>query len=235
MAGQELTGYEDEPRDHFLPLPPSLQSQLYHYERLNQDLSSECLYYRQQLKDKCSRLLELGCGSCLIADDLHRHGFQVTGIDLSREILRFSRGFSPCSLVQMDVRYLGFRPCFEAALIAQNSLNLLKDKNTISSSLKEIKKVLVPPGLLLAHLYYSDSEKIRQPGEKLLQFIVFDHPQGGKIIKETIRSFDPVKKCLTLDQRFKIFQGIFIATAIVSKEDIHVDNITGSFFEIFSC
>lgn len=203
MNSIEPSGYEDEPRELFEPLPPDLYSQLYHYERLNQELASERLFYRQLLSDRCRRLLELGCGSCLLAGDLHRHGFSVTGVDFSRYPLLLAKKTSTCSVVQMDIRNLGFKPSFEAVLIPQNTLNLLLDEKTISQCLQEVRRILTTPGLLLAHLYCFNAEQA-QPDRKFLQFSIFDHPEGGKIIKETIRSYAPGNDRLILDERFKI-------------------------------
>lgn len=204
MVPEEPTGYEDEPRDQFKELPAELWHFLYHYERVSQDLTHELSYYKSQLQHRCTRLLELGCGTGLLSINLQGCGFEVTGIDLDRRALSFSKRVAGCRLVQMDMRHLGFRPSFEAVLIGQNTLNLLIEPAEMKRCLEEIRRILVPPGLLLAHLYCSESEHLERPNERLLQLHLFDHPEGGKIIKESIRSYDPKQRRLCLEQRFKI-------------------------------
>jgi SAM-dependent methyltransferase len=201
---EETSGYEDEPRENFHDLPAELSHLLYHYERLSHDLSAELTYYQSQLRGRCSRLLELGCGTGLLSTNLQRFGYEVTGVDIDRRALAYSADAQMCRLVQMDMRTLGFNPGFEAVLIGQNTLNLLVDTNEISSCLKEVHRVLADSGLLLAHLHCSEPEQLKQLDERLLQFYIFDHPEGGKIIKETIRSYDRKRQRLNLEQRFKI-------------------------------
>ena len=201
---KELTGYEDEPREYFKDLPAELSHLLYHYERLSQDLSAELNYYHLQLQDRCSRVLELGCGSGLLSQNLQRLGYEVTGMDIDRSPLLYAAESQMSRLVQMDMRALGFKPGFEAVIIGQNTLNLLADPAEIRSCLREVHKVLIDSGLLLAHLHCAEPEQLKQLDERLLQFHIFDHPEGGKIIKETIRSYHGNLDRLTLEQRFKI-------------------------------
>lgn len=204
MFPAEPTGYEDEPREQFHPLPSDLHHRFYHYERLSHDLHTEQCYYRTRLQGRCRRLLELGCGAGLLANNLQLQGFEVTGIDIDLKALSLSQTTSDCRLLQMDMCELGFKPCFEAALIGQNTLNLLVDENKIRRCLEEIRRVLIPPGLLLVHLYCRDDDHVAESGERVMQFCLFDNPEGGKIIKETIRSFEPDQQVLLLEERYKI-------------------------------
>ncbi|NNK13813.1 MAG: class I SAM-dependent methyltransferase [Desulfofustis sp.] len=201
---EEPSGYEDEPREYFQDLPAKLSHLLYHYERLSHDLSAELNYYHQQLQDRCSRLLELGCGTGLLSTKLQRMGYQVTGMDIDRRALIYLAEMQMYRLAQMDMRALGFSQGFEAVLIGQNTLNLLADPTEIRSCLKEVYRVLVDSGLLLAHLHCTEPDQVNRLDDRLLQFHIFDHPEGGKIIKETIRHYDKKHRRLNLEQRFKI-------------------------------
>ncbi len=204
MMTRELTGYEDEPREYFQDLPAELSYLLYHYERLSHDLSSELNYYHAKLQNRCTHVLELGCGTGLLAANLQRYGYEVTAIDLDRQALSYSADTRGCRLVQMDMRALGFRSGFEAVLIGQNTLNLLMNPTEIRSCLKEMHKVLIDSGLLLAHLHCTEPEQIKKLDARLMQFYIFDHPEGGKIVKETIRSYNQKQQRLHIEQRFKI-------------------------------
>lgn len=204
MYPAEPTGYEDEPRERFHPLPSELHHLFYHYERLSHDLCTERHYYKTRLQGRCRRLLELGCGAGLLANDLQLQGFEVTGIDIDEKALSLAHASSGCCLAQMNMCELGFKSCFEAALIGQNTLNLLVDQEEILGCLNEVRRVLVPPGLLLVHLYCADEDHLTEPGERVLQFYLFDNPEGGRIIKETIRSFNPDQQMLLLEERYKV-------------------------------
>lgn len=204
MVLNEPTGYEGEPCEVFEELPPKLYSLLYHYERLNQDLPSELSYYRRRLGDRCKKVLDLGCGTGLLSANLNKHGFTLTSIDIDSEMLQQAKKRAAGRLALMDMCALGLSPGFEAAIIAQNTLNLILDEQKIQHCLEEIRRVLAAPGLILAHLHCSEPEHRHSSRNQLLQFQLFGHPQGGKIIKETIRSFDAEKNALKLEQRYKI-------------------------------
>ena len=199
----EPTGYEDEPREQFQPLSARNHCQLYHYERASHDLKKEAGYYQRMLTDRCRFVLELGCGTGRIAEFLYSCGFKIFGVDLSDAMLRFSAGQRHAPVAQMDMRLLGFHQVFDAVIIAQNTLNLLQSEKTIAQCLSEVRKVLTPGGLLLLHLYFladdSPAEDTRQ-----LQFSVFDHPKGGKIVKETIKTKVVDQSLLILEERYKI-------------------------------
>ncbi len=204
MVSDTPTGYENEPREVFDRIPPALYSRLYHYERLHQNLPAEIDYYRRRLGRSWKNVLDLGCGTGLLAAGLSGQGFGLTSIDIDAAMLDQASAITGGRLVQMDMCSLGFRPCFEAALIAQNTLNLLVEEGKIQRCLEEIRRVLAPPGMILAHLHCFEPDHQADRDNRLLQFQMFDHPEGGKIIKETIRSYDHQSHVLELDQRYKI-------------------------------
>lgn len=203
MIRDEPTGYEDEPRETFEELPAELHCCFYHHERLSQNLAAEITYYKRHLGGRCNTIVELGCGTCLLASGLERLGYALTGVDIDRAMLKNAEPLAGRRLAQMDMAALALRPVFEAALLGQNTLNLLVDERNIRHCLDEIISILVPPGLIMAHLHCIDETHDRQ-GDRRLQFVVFDHPRGGKIIKESIRSFDNRRRVIILEQRYKI-------------------------------
>lgn len=203
MVSGKPTGYENEPREVFEKIPPKEYSLLYHYERLHQDLLAELDYYQRHLAGSCTNILDIGCGTGLLTAGLSDRGFTVTSIDIDAAMLDQASAIAD-RLVQMDMCTLGFRPCFQAALVAQNTLNLLVERPRIQRCLEEIGRVLAPPGLILAHLHCFEPGRQSEPNSHLLQFQMLDHPEGGKIIRETIRSYDHLTHILKLEQRYKI-------------------------------
>ena len=203
MEPDEPSGYENEPREYFQPLPPELYARFYHIERHSQNLKDELDYY-QRLLGPHSPVLELGCGTGVIATALLNSGIYVVGLDLCRHMLVHQDRYTQVPLVVMDMRRLGFHRVFQAAYIAHNSLNLLVTEDAICSCLNELKRVLLPGGRLLLDLYCAPASEMEQQGQCSLQFHIFDNSGGGKIIKETIRSRPPEARCLILEERYKI-------------------------------
>ena len=66
-----------------------------------------------------ARLLDAGCGTGRYAAELARHGFRVTGVDSSLELLAVARrrpDASAVTLVAADLATLPIRPCYQAIL-----------------------------------------------------------------------------------------------------------------------
>ena len=71
------------------------------YDRLNGDVDykkwadfiEEC--YRRYLKEKPSLVLDLGCGTGAMTAELAKRGYDMTGLDISPEML--SRAYGRCA------------------------------------------------------------------------------------------------------------------------------------------
>lgn len=203
MNRYEPTGYENEPDECFLPLPSDLYCALFNQQF--PDSSEEITYYKDILTGySCRNIIELGCGTGRICEHLVGSGFKLLGIDNSREMLNFSKHSRQVPTVEMDMTRLGFSRSFDAALLPCNTLNLLKNEETIARCLDEIRQVLRNSGLLILHLFVPNQLLIENSGKKLFQFSLSDLPQGGRLIKETIRVYDPEAGLVSLEERYKI-------------------------------
>jgi|GEM_PF-2577255 len=157
MSESTGSGYEDEPREHFEPLPPHLHSLFYHHERLDGDLDAEYHYYRNAFAPNCRHILELGCGTSLLSSRLAAQGMRVTGIDLDPGMLRLPSGQRTGATAQMDMCDLGFRPCFHGVLIAHNTLNLLVEKGLLGMQTLRGGAVVFDPNVERHH-HFVDSD-----------------------------------------------------------------------------
>lgn len=203
MNHQELSGYENEPVEHFLPLPNGLYCQFYDLEMGTR--LEDCHYYSDFLRqNNCRSIVELGCGTGRIIDFLTLQGFLAIGIDTSADMLRYNRGLRTAPVAEMDMRCLGFRPAFDAAIIAHNTLNLLGQKTAIMSCLQGVRQSLAPGGWLIVHLFALTTELSSHPHKRIFQFSLHDTPENGKLVKESIRTYLPETDHLQLVERYKI-------------------------------
>ncbi len=203
MNNQEPSGYENEPEEQFVPLPPELYCSFFDLE-MSKKLD-DCRYYAALLKNQqCRRVLELGCGTGRIVEYLSAEGYRTVGIDNSPDMLLYQRRRRQSPVAEMDMGALGFsRQCFDAALIPHNTLNLLGEKRVITRCLREIRNVLAGDGLLVAQLFAVTDQLREQAGKRLFQFALFDTPDNGKLVKETIRTYLPESGLLLLEERYK--------------------------------
>ncbi|MBL6008111.1 SAM-dependent methyltransferase [Bacillus halotolerans] len=100
------------------------------------------------------RILDLACGTGEISIRLAEKGFEVTGIDLSEEMLSYAQQKGPAKqpilFLQQDMREItGFEGQFDAVVICCDSLNYLKTKNDVMNTFKSVFQVLKPDGILL--------------------------------------------------------------------------------------
>ncbi|MBD1382075.1 class I SAM-dependent DNA methyltransferase [Metabacillus arenae] len=113
------------------------------------------------------KILDLACGTGEISVRLAREGFEVTGIDLSEDMLTvaqqkaFEAGLQ-ISFFQMDMRELsGFEDQFDSVIICCDSLNYLLAEEDVFKALKSVYRQLKPGGILLfdIHTLYKVNER----------------------------------------------------------------------------
>ncbi len=203
MALQEPSGYENEPVEHFDPLPADLYCTFFDLEMSNRQ--EDCFYYDKRLTvHQCQTVLELGCGTGRIVEFLKSRHYRAIGIDRSHEMLLFNRDQRISPTVEMDMCHLGFGRTFDAVIIPHNTLNLLGDEKTIRRCLKEIQRTLTKNGLLVLQLFSLTAALREQAGKRLFQFALFDTGNNGKLVKETIKTYYPQTDRLILEERYKL-------------------------------
>ncbi|WP_436533942.1 class I SAM-dependent methyltransferase [Actinoplanes sp. HUAS TT8] len=72
-----------------------------------------------------SRILELGCGTGRLANELAARGHRVTGVDESAAMLRHLRGVTP---VQARIEELRLAERFDVVLLAANLISTLDER-----------------------------------------------------------------------------------------------------------
>lgn len=199
--------YDDEPKDIFLSLPEELACKFY---ALEMDSYTADIDFFDHLLPKQGRFLELGCGTGRIAEqiaktnDLSRF---VVGIDISVPMLQLATRRSDTAKRSphyccMDMTQIAFSIKFDTILIAYNTLNLLGSEDKILKCLNGCRNSLQPGGKLLVQLFVPTEDFILQ--KKSFQFQMFDRPEGGKIIKEILKTYEPYSQSIHIKERFRV-------------------------------
>lgn len=100
------------------------------------------------------KVLDVGCGTGLLSVKLAQNGADVTGIDLSDDMLEVARNRAAESSLsiqfeQQPMQEIAGEPSFDAAIIAIDSLNYVCKKEDVLQTLKGIHSVLKVGGSLL--------------------------------------------------------------------------------------
>jgi SAM-dependent methyltransferase len=100
------------------------------------------------------KVLDIGCGTGLLSVKIAKQGAQVTGIDLSSDMLavaeKRARALSlPVQFIEQPMQQLAGFTGFDLAVIAIDSLNYLADKEDVRSTFQHIYTSLAVGGALV--------------------------------------------------------------------------------------
>jgi ubiquinone/menaquinone biosynthesis C-methylase UbiE len=193
-----------EPDEVFLPVNEERYADFYSIEMNN--FQKDIVFYKKHCLAGSS-VLELGCGTGRISRSLASHCSLIAGLDLSLEMLKRASTYSAnrAYYVCMDMTQFAFKTNFDNILIPYNTLNLLKDETRIKRCLRQVQHILKRNGTLLLQLPIPDQKLMEMNGEKRFQFQIFPllHCKG-KLIKETLRSFNSDTQTIRLEERYRV-------------------------------
>ncbi len=100
-----------------------------------------------------ARLLDLCCGTGILAADLQDAGLDVIGLDGSRAMLERAKRTAPAvSFVQGDARHFALRPVFDAVVSMFDSLNHMMTPDELGAAFRHVHDCLTPGGWFLFDL-----------------------------------------------------------------------------------
>jgi SAM-dependent methyltransferase len=198
--------YDAEPEDVFEALPEGLYRQFYDLEMA--ETCEDAYHWDRTLPS--GNILELGCGSGRVTRSLIRSNRQLVAIDLSTSMLtqaqNFFRDIPPRqrpALLRMDMTAPAFKPAsFDGIVIPWNTLNLLPC-DAIKHCLSSCHKLLRTDGLLGLHLHIPGDDFCARTS-RTFQFKMFAMENGGRLIKETLRKFNPQEERIEIEERYRL-------------------------------
>ncbi|MEI7831287.1 MAG: class I SAM-dependent methyltransferase [Prolixibacteraceae bacterium] len=115
------------------------------------DYDKEFEFYDATLKkNNCKKILEIGCGSGMLARRFIANGYDYFGLDLYNEMLEIARSeVKTDRFIQCDMRNLTFQKQFESVLITGRSISYVIENKGIIDTLKGIYESLKDNGLLV--------------------------------------------------------------------------------------
>lgn len=145
---------------------------------------------KQLQKFDVKTVLELACGSGLYLFPLKKNGFDVEGLDISKEMLDVARKRSKSiKLYQQDMTKFKTNKKYDAILILNSGLALLPNHSLIDKTIKQCQKNLNDNGILLIDLpnhkkeikesnFNQEHEEYKIPNGKI--DVIFRHNKQGK-------------------------------------------------------
>lgn len=127
------------------------------YDRLTENIDYQALavYYRDIFAKYCKgkELLDLACGSGNLSIPLKKLGFNVTGLDLSSEMLTAAaEKSSDIRWLCADMTNMGFENCFDCIVCGLDGINHLEDGDSIQTAFDGAYAALRQGGVFAADM-----------------------------------------------------------------------------------
>jgi SAM-dependent methyltransferase len=134
------------------------------------DYDKEFRFYDSVLKENhCKKIIEVGCGTGLLAKRLIAAGYDYLGVDLYPEMIEIAkRETGSDRFMQGDMRDLTIDDTFDCALITGRSIAYATNNKEILSTFRGINGILRQQGLLVfdafdaARIFGNFTEKSEQ-------------------------------------------------------------------------
>lgn len=109
-----------------------------------------------------ANILDLCCGTGKLANVLIEHGYQVTGVDGSAEMIRYARENTPEARFIVDDARLFYLPSvYHGVICAFDSLNHIMNPVEMISVFRNVYNALLGQGIFLFDLKTEDAYKVK--------------------------------------------------------------------------
>ena len=115
------------------------------------DYDKEYSFYDSILrKNNCHSILEVGCGSGMLARRFLKNGYNYFGVDLFNEMLNIARNeINIDAFIQSDMRNLSFDRKFDSILITGRSLAYVTENKGVIDTFNGIHNLLEEKGVFV--------------------------------------------------------------------------------------
>src|SRR4030042_1941738 len=180
-----------------------------YYDLFNsgKDYSKECDFLEEIFKrfgNKIQTILDLGCGTGLHDLELSKRGYEITGLDLSNEMIEIAREKVPNVRFEVaDMSNFNLNEKFDAIICMFSSLGYLIENKQIESFFKSVKNHLKENGLLIIDCWNGLAVMHELPSSREKSADI----EELKIIRKSFPNLDPKNHINNVRFNVKIFQN----------------------------
>ncbi len=165
------------------------------------------------------RILDVGCGGGFLSNELARHGYTVTGVDVSSESLSVARRHDETGSVLYETADAYQLPYPDGRFDVVTAMDFLEHVEDPGRVIRELSRVLRPGGLFFFHTFN------RNPFAhlvviKLLEWFVKNTPKDMHVIELFIRPDELRAYCAQAGMEVMALPGIRPKLSTISWEMI---------------
>lgn len=163
---------------------------------LRDHLTDDIQFYVDYAKNlNCANILELGCGTGRVSLALAKAGFNVVGLDLSKEMLDvFKQKLASLDeniknrieIVHGNMACFDLNKKFDLIIVPFRAFQSLTDDNDIACSLGCIKNHLSDRGIFIVNVFNPDPDLMNENwcSPEMIQWELLDEKTGNYVIKK---------------------------------------------------
>jgi SAM-dependent methyltransferase len=187
----------------------SLYEDVWFYDLVRESWSdpAQLDFFQRQIKRFGGPVLELACGSGYYLVPFTKNGVDITGLDLSGEMLRAARAKAERAGVKIiffqgDMRNFNLHKRFNLIFVANNSFQHLLTVEDFEGCLAAVKRHLEPHGKFIIDVFNPSLILLSRNPEERYHFGEFESSKGKIIFTENVR-YDAATQINYLDWHFQ--------------------------------
>jgi len=181
-----------------------------HYDLINADILDDIPFFIQQAEAIGGPILELAGGTGRIAIPLAEQGFDVTGLDMSPDMLKQARKKTAAKNLSIrwkhaDCRNFHFKRRFGLILLPFNSIAHLHDPESIEGCLRCVGRHLSDDGRFIIDIFNPRLEILMRDPSLRYPVVEYDDPDGrGRVTVTENNVYDKACQINRIKWYFKI-------------------------------
>ncbi|MEF8873872.1 MAG: class I SAM-dependent methyltransferase [Candidatus Thermoplasmatota archaeon] len=161
-------------------------------------------FYKKQVENYGDPVLELGCGTGRITIPIAREGYDITGLDISRELLR--RGKEKAEKDELDIRWIegdmrkfSLDRKFNLIFVPFNTIQHILSLEDLERVFENVKRHMNTDGRFIVEFFNPDLDILNRDPQEEHEVMEYDNPDGEGRIKITEKtSYEKAKQMLHL-------------------------------------
>ena len=177
---------------------------IYHYINFNKQTVFLSHVIKRFNKSKNNKILDVACGTGIHADMLQKRGFDVTGVDISKEMINEAKKKnSNIRFIQGDMKAFDLNEKFGIIICFFNSILYNKDEKEIKKTFLNFRRHLERGGILI----FDTVDKSIGIGQEIVEYEY--HHKNLDILYKPQWKYSNAANRLDLEIEFRINNKVF--------------------------